>query len=668
MTALSGNDDKFKNLHKLNFDLSKIVRREIDVIGKCAYEDVQNGVTEKLETEQFKLQDPTFNVLVMGMFSSGKSAFLNGLLGDRILPMKALPTTAIIGEISYSDKERIILLPKKGKWPKTGDKPFDISRDELADYITIDNDKDEREESPFDKVYIKTPLGICRNGVVLVDSPGLNDPTDHEKETEIYQNNADTIIYCMDSQTPFTKLDKMKIEELSALGYKSIIFVFTKIDLIERNDEDNDTRDAEMVRRSMLQKMAGYTELGQDGVFFVNSMGAINGKRKNDNNKLQNSGFAALENKLTNFLVQHKGRLKLVRSLYTLRRVNIGVRQYLSDQISIRSQERETLERNQQKAQGNYDRAQAEMEYVKKQIDSEVVHIVRSMGNCADIFVSRLIQDKVAEWINNFEPETNISLNPLKIKSTAQEYGREIQEYFQSQMKIAVSQWLDEQTESVILNLSRTLNRYNVSMQNISSELQDLRECLGLPKIREEGFGPSKWEQLVSIAAGLLVGDLATAVTGGIFGYKGALRAAGFQLAGGAVLGMIGLLFPIGIPAIIITAILAAIAGGFTNMITLKSNIKDSLIKKLTESLNGSRAAFVSDTEAAAEEAVKAMIESIKYELESPLRAAKAHLDAASDALRGSGPELEKKLSIYKMALQESSDIDSDLNDDRFAV
>lgn len=42
-----------------------------------------------------------FRVIIIGSFSRGKSTMINALLGNKILPAKLTPTTAVITVIKY---------------------------------------------------------------------------------------------------------------------------------------------------------------------------------------------------------------------------------------------------------------------------------------------------------------------------------------------------------------------------------------------------------------------------------------------------------------------------------------------------------------------------------------------------------------------------------------
>ena len=56
---------------------------------------------EALVQEAGGLAQERFHVAVVGMFSRGKSTFVDALLGKRILPTSKNPTTAIISQVTY---------------------------------------------------------------------------------------------------------------------------------------------------------------------------------------------------------------------------------------------------------------------------------------------------------------------------------------------------------------------------------------------------------------------------------------------------------------------------------------------------------------------------------------------------------------------------------------
>lgn len=91
----------------------------LGIVNKQSAISAQSNLGDKsamdsLSDASGQLNDDTLRVLVMGKFSSGKSTFLNALMGQKLLPAKPTPTTAVIGEIVYSESPEAILHPKKG--------------------------------------------------------------------------------------------------------------------------------------------------------------------------------------------------------------------------------------------------------------------------------------------------------------------------------------------------------------------------------------------------------------------------------------------------------------------------------------------------------------------------------------------------------------------------
>lgn len=263
-----------------------------------------------------QLSDDMLRVLVMGIFNAGKSSFLNALMGQYLLPTKPIPATAIIGEVVYADKPSATLYPKK-----TGSKPIDVKIEELDKYILIDHEAASKDEvqkpNPYVKMTLKYPLNSCKNGVMFIDSPGLNDPTCHDAITQEYLPQADAIIYCMNGSVAFTAFDKNEIERLRAMGYRSIIFVLTYMDVLENNDNLMGTHQADDARMHYTKILSQYTDLGASGIFFVSSLQALMGKKKQDARLLEASHFPPFEKRLEEILFNEKGRMKLLKPLYT---------------------------------------------------------------------------------------------------------------------------------------------------------------------------------------------------------------------------------------------------------------------------------------------------------------------------------------------------------------
>ena len=127
------------------------------------------------------LKQDSFNMVIVGEFSRGKSTFINALLGKRILPSSTKPTTTIINKISFGEEAEFNLHFRDSNDIKK------ITEEEFKD-ITAKVEPDYEDEfevneynenlkliSSISYADIKYPTEICKEGIEIIDTPGTND-------------------------------------------------------------------------------------------------------------------------------------------------------------------------------------------------------------------------------------------------------------------------------------------------------------------------------------------------------------------------------------------------------------------------------------------------------------------------------------------------------------
>lgn len=165
------------------------------------------GLTKEFQVILKRLEDKVFRIAIVGEFSSGKSTFINALLGKDILKHGVQETTATITEIiNDPGQERAEVLFANGRTEKLN------SFDDLAEY-TATSSKHHHVADEIVKVTLYTPAFAFDDPVVFIDTPGLNGIADNhrEKTLDIIQK-AHACIYLLqkrglgDSDTDFIKL------------------------------------------------------------------------------------------------------------------------------------------------------------------------------------------------------------------------------------------------------------------------------------------------------------------------------------------------------------------------------------------------------------------------------------------------------------------------------
>ena len=105
-------------------------------------------------------------VMVMGEFSTGKSTFINALVGQEIAAVNATPTTAVITELAYGEKDQLRVHFKDGH---TQVYAVDAFRD-----LTAETKQSHAElHASIDFVERLLPVEVLKS-LTIIDSPGIN--------------------------------------------------------------------------------------------------------------------------------------------------------------------------------------------------------------------------------------------------------------------------------------------------------------------------------------------------------------------------------------------------------------------------------------------------------------------------------------------------------------
>ncbi len=215
--------------------------------------------------------DELFLLVVAGEFNAGKSAFINALVGQKLLDEGVTPTTS-----------RVTLL-KHGA-SKT--------RDTKSDAFEV----------------VQAPLAVLEN-VNIVDTPGTNAiHREHEKLTREFLPRSDMVLFVTSADRPFTETERSFLEGIRDWG-KKVAVVINKIDILDKpEDIDEVTR---FVRDNAASLLGTAIE-----VFPVSAKQAALAKSDNDARMLEASRFSALEDFIVRTLDdRERVRLKLLNPL-----------------------------------------------------------------------------------------------------------------------------------------------------------------------------------------------------------------------------------------------------------------------------------------------------------------------------------------------------------------
>jgi small GTP-binding protein len=163
---------------------------------------VQFGAaSEDQETlgQSIRQLDDLFLLVVVGEFNSGKSAFINALLGQPVLPEGVTPTTTQINILRY------------------GEQPGRQFENENVQALTA-------------------PVDMLAE-ISIVDTPGTNAIIrEHEAITAQFVPRSDLVLFITSADRPFTESERLFLEKIRDWG-KKVVVVLNKIDLFQSDAE-----------------------------------------------------------------------------------------------------------------------------------------------------------------------------------------------------------------------------------------------------------------------------------------------------------------------------------------------------------------------------------------------------------------------------------------------
>ena len=266
---------------------------------------------EELYLFRKMLRRQPFKIVIVGERKRGKSSLINAIIGQELSPVReSTPETATVVEFKYAhapdysvrfldssqfarledyleNEQDNLLLTRKIEHIRKGvaDGTFIPGKllsgitcwDDLSDYISLEG----RFSGFVARVSVGLPLDTLRSGVVLVDTPGLND-TDRFHDYLSYEESleADCVIFVMDARDPGSNSELSLLRKLARSGRTvSIIGVLTNIDRL------NSAASLELAReqaRTVLReacRSSGQVELA--GVVALNTRQAVEERCRN---------------------------------------------------------------------------------------------------------------------------------------------------------------------------------------------------------------------------------------------------------------------------------------------------------------------------------------------------------------------------------------------------
>lgn len=552
------------------------------------------SASENLNKLSEKVNNDTFKIQVIGTFKNGKSTFINSLLGEPVLPAYALPCTAVINEVKYGEQKEAILHfrnPLPDKLPESispkamshmqangmeNVPPLKIAYDEIEDYVCIPMGSDPTEmllESPYEKVELFWPLDMLKEGVEIIDSPGLNEAETRTRVTMDYLAKADAILFVLNA-IQLCSMDEMNFIEnnLKAYGFTDPFFVVNRFDLIPDNQKQGIKKFAEM-------KLAEYST---NQIFYVSAQQALDGAMTNNDALYEKSNMRDFTKVLSDFLTKDKGKIKLSQPARELKRILNNEALY-----KIIPGQRTMLDSSLDDVKSRYEKAKPQLETLKSKKEQIISKLLLRIEQSRQEF-KRCTRKNVLEvsemvpgWINEFEPKNKFSVIPTKNKATL--VVTEITDYVTEKIQEQQTSWKRDVLQSLVQERSQYIFE---SAEHDLSKLYDEIDSLNIQISGRDNIDPDTvplWQRIAGAASGVLIGDLGLAFSGGVNGFsKDLAKTAAFEIGAGAILYFLGALNPFTLVGILLVAIINSWhSGSSTAMKRTKELVSNHIVSQL---------------------------------------------------------------------------------------
>jgi len=376
-----------------------ILQRERDILSAleaiAAQLDAPTEEREILTRTRAQL-DAFFLLVVVGEFNSGKSAFVNALLGERFLDEGVTPTTSQIYTIVY------------GEQPK-------------AEQI-----------EPF-VLRVHYPVDWLRE-INIVDTPGTNAIIQrHQEITESFIPRADMVLFVTSVDRPFSESERLFLQLVRGWG-KKVVVVLNKIDILES--------EAELEEIIAFVREQAAAVLGTVPLIFPVSIKWAQQARFDANGEraetlMARSRFAELENYILRTLdEQQRLVLKLESPLGVVERLHQAYQAQVSARLKLLEEDFDTIEHVEAQLDAYANDMRHDFRFRMAKIDN-ILHQVRERGD--EFFEEMVRLSRFFDLLNRARIQSEFEIKV--IADAPQAIEREVDELIDWMVERNYRQW-----------------------------------------------------------------------------------------------------------------------------------------------------------------------------------------------------------------------------------
>lgn len=199
----------------------------LEEISACARDWQETATQNEADALWEKLSRGQLNVVVMGEFKRGKSSLINALLGQKLLPVAAVPLTAVVTVVRGAPNVASFVEFLDGRREE-------IPPARIVEFVA--EERNAKNEKAVDRVTVEAPADFLLGGVTIVDTPGAGSIYRHNTEVaQRYLPHADAVVLVISSDPPISASEVEFLHSIRRWA-KKLFVVLNKIDYLEAED------------------------------------------------------------------------------------------------------------------------------------------------------------------------------------------------------------------------------------------------------------------------------------------------------------------------------------------------------------------------------------------------------------------------------------------------
>ncbi|MBD1893283.1 dynamin family protein [Coleofasciculus sp. FACHB-129] len=512
-----------------------------------------NNLAEQVEQASRKLSSQRFRVAVVGEFSQGKSTLLNALLGEEIQPVREIPCSGTVTVLRYGEQKRVICRYKDKREEEIPFEQYKIKA-AISEEAALDCVSDELARSDIEEIIFEHPdLELCRSGVEIVDSPGLNEHPDRTAITQQLLKDTDAAIFLINASRPLTQGERDLIQDLKAQlnggktdeAANNLFVVVNFMDLLRSENGRH------QVRQRIERFVQGQNPIiaGENRLHFISAQAALDAILTGNQDSYLKT-FQQFTQSIEKFLATERGLIELYQSSEGLKQlIEVSCNelnqfeQILDGKVKVSEEDKHKIFEQMGEASGRDVRIQL----IADQLIEQSCDQAEEFWNEWAEEIGDRIADKSKRWSSEH-------LHIWSQKELIRDYANQFVRDFSKEL----DDWGNKKIRDTILkqNLEILDKEIEQEIESIRKNFQVFDRRLNTSLVNQLNFAAA--ETLPGIGTGGL--GIASSINpdiGGAGGFFGGLGAGG--LVAGALLIFTGL----GIVPIILGGLAAAAGGSF---------------------------------------------------------------------------------------------------------